>query len=424
MSAVKIKTPSGEFTRRFLGAANTVYAATPDAPDRVANAAAKLAEAHAELTQAEAVRAVELARGGVGRRVAITWASEISMANVVWIWENRIPLGMLSGLYGVEGMGKSMETIRIAAAVTRGDLPGALEGKPRRVLIATTEDTWRHTIKPRLVAAGADVSMVGHFRVADGDRDAGFELPRDAEILAEAAAEYEVGLVILDPVLSHLEGRADSHNTKDVRKALEPLQRAAETAEFGVLGIMHFNKEKGSDTRQRSQASSAFREVFRSTLVFGPDPDRPEDASARVVALDKNNLVPPQPSYRMRIEGVTLDDADPKTGEPIKTARIVLGDPCSYTAEELLDAASGRRDAGISDAAETARLFVVRQLDEGKGVAPVKATKAAAAAEGISTTALDKARKGLGLKARRIEGTQGEWEWYDAATAGERLAIG
>jgi AAA domain len=387
---------------------------------------AALAYAERELglppEHAEAI--VVEARASQGRRVAITWASEIPMANVVWIWENRIPLGMLSGLYGVEGMGKSMETIRIAAAVTRGDLPGALEGNPRRVLIATTEDTWRHTIKPRLVAAGADVSMVGHFRVADGDRDGGFELPRDAEILAEAAAEHEVGLVILDPVLSHLEGRADSHNTKDVRKALEPLQRAAETAEFGVLGIMHFNKEKGSDTRQRSQASSAFREVFRSTLVFGPDPDRPEDASARVVALDKNNLVPPQPSYRMRIEGVTLDDTDPKTGEPIKTARIVLGEPCAYTAEELLDAASGRRDAGISDAAETARLFLVRQLDDGKGAANISGTKAAAEAEGISVTALDKARKNLGLKSRRIAGAEAtEWEWYDPVAAGEKLGI-
>jgi hypothetical protein len=356
----------------------------------------------------------------LGRRVVVTWASEYELRNVRWLWDKRVPLGMLSGLYGVEGMGKSMETARIAAGVTRGELPGDLEGQPRRVLIATTEDGWNETVAPRLKAAGADMGMVGHVRIGDGDDDEGLELPRDAELLGEYVTKQDVALVVLDPVVSHLDDRAESHKTKDVRKALEPLHRAAEVGGFAVLGIMHFNKEKSTDTRQRSQMSTAFREVFRSTLVFGPDPDALDDKTRRVVALDKNNLVPPQSSLRMQIESVTLDDTDPESGEPIHTSRIVPGEECSYTANELLEAAAGGKPQSVSDAADKARRFLRDRIEAGGGATPVSETKREASAAGISSTALDKARAALKLGARRIEGEMA-YEWYDRAAAGEEL---
>jgi hypothetical protein len=378
----------------------------------------QLAGSSPEAAGAEARAALDQRR----RRGAITWANEIEMRNVRWLWEKRIPLGMLSGLYGVEGMGKSLETVRIAAAVTRGELPGALEGEPRRVLIATTEDGWKETIAPRLKAAGADMSMVGHWRITEDGSDEAPELPRDADVLAEDVRGNNVGLVILDPVVSHLDGRADSHKAKDVRKALEPLHRVAEQEAFAVLGIMHLNKEKGSDSRQRGQGSTAFREVFRSTLVFGPDPDAPEDKSRRVVALDKNNLVPPQAAHRMRIESVTLEDRDPDTGKPIETARIVLGEEASYTAEEVLEAAAGGKPRGLSHEADKARLFLLGRIEAGGGATPVTDTEAAASDREISSNALRKAREHLGLKSRRIAGRTG-YEWFDPAALGERLAV-
>jgi len=404
-----------------LGTAREAYKSTrgDELTKRLA-VEAKLRDTYPDLA-AEAVEGIMVeAVESMGRRIVVTWANEYEMRNVRWLWDKRIPLGMLSGLYGVEGMGKSMETARIAAGVTRGELPGDLEGEPRRVLIATTEDGWQETVAPRLKAAGADMEMVGHVRVGEGDGDEGLELPRDAELLGEYARDSDVALVVLDPVVSHLDGRAESHKTKDVRKALEPLHRAAETAGFAVLGIMHFNKEKGTDTRQRSQMSSAFREVFRSTLVFGPDPDAREDKSRRVVALDKNNLVTPQPSYRMKIESVTLEDADPESGAPIQTARIVMGEACSYTAEELLEAAAGAKPKALSDEADTARRFLLERIEAGDGATPVKATQTAADSAGISSTALDKARTTLKLGTRRVSGGTA-YEWYDKARAGEEL---
>jgi AAA domain len=403
-----------------LDAARATIKAASNEQDGRIKAMLELEANAPDLPAESAEQIITEAAASLGRRIVVTWANEYELRNVRWLWDKRVPLGMLSGLYGVEGMGKSMETARIAAGVTRGKLPGDLEGQPRRVLIATTEDGWQETVAPRLKAAGADMEMVGHVRIGDGDGDEGLELPRDAELLGEFAQTSDVALVVLDPVVSHLDGRAESHKTKDVRKALEPLHRAAETAGFAVLGIMHFNKEKGTDTRQRSQMSSAFREVFRSTLVFGPDPDAREDKSRRVVALDKNNLVTPQPSYRMKIESVTLEDADPESGDPIQTARIVIGEACSYTAEELLEAAAGAKPKALSDEADQARRFLLERVEAGDGATPVKATQTAADAAGISSTALDKARTTLKLGSRRVSGGTA-YEWYSKAAAGEEL---
>lgn len=398
-----------------------VEATKGDDQTRRTAAVIALEKEHPDLPSNDVCDIIEVAAGKAARRIEITWARDIAPENVEWLWQDRIPVGMISGLYGVEGMGKSMETIRIAAAVSRGELPGDREGSPQRVLFATTEDTWAHVVTPRLLAAGADMSMVGQIRIRDEGGDEGMEIPRDAGLLGAVAAEHDVGLVILDPVVSHLEGKADSHQVKDVRKALEPLSHIAETAGFAVLGIMHFNKAKSTDTRQRGQMSSAFREVFRSTLVFGPDPDRIEDKSARVVALDKNNLVAPQPAYRMRIEGVTLKETDSK-GQPIKTAKIVKGEECSYTAEELLEAAAGVKPRALSEQGDEARTFLMAALQDGGGVCDVGDTKDAAAKAGITKTALDNARKALRLGSRRATEGNG-WEWFDREAAGEVLAI-
>lgn len=49
-----------------------------------------------------------------------------------------------------------------AAQVTRGELPGVYAGAPKDVLIAATQDSWEHTIVPRLIAAAADLTNTGH----------------------------------------------------------------------------------------------------------------------------------------------------------------------------------------------------------------------------------------------------------------------
>jgi hypothetical protein len=98
---------------------------------------------------------------------------------VTWLWDARLALGILALLAGREGLGKSSFGYWLAARVTRGELPGEHHGRPRAVLISATEDSWEHTVVPRLIAAGADLDQVFRVEVRVADTTLGLSLPRD-----------------------------------------------------------------------------------------------------------------------------------------------------------------------------------------------------------------------------------------------------
>src|SRR3954464_6558261 len=98
--------------------------------------------------------------GGGDRRLRLTRASEIPIRPVHWLWADRIALGTLALLGGREGIGKSTMAYQLAADLTRGRLPGVHFLQPRAVIVAATEDSWGHTIVPRLMAADAHLALV------------------------------------------------------------------------------------------------------------------------------------------------------------------------------------------------------------------------------------------------------------------------
>ena len=94
------------------------------------------------------------------RHVVLTSADSIKPRPVFWLWKNRLALGTLGLLAGREGVGKSTLGYWIAARITQGDLFGCFAGTPKAVLVCATEDSWEHTIVPRLMAAGADLTPI------------------------------------------------------------------------------------------------------------------------------------------------------------------------------------------------------------------------------------------------------------------------
>ena len=110
------------------------------------------------------------------------------------------------------------------------------------MIIAATEDSWAHTIVPRLMAAGADLDRVFRIDVVEDGAETGLSLPRDVAQLTEVISEADASLVILDPLLSRLDSALDSHKDAEVRQALEPLVKVADVANVTVLGLIHVNK--------------------------------------------------------------------------------------------------------------------------------------------------------------------------------------
>jgi hypothetical protein len=91
--------------------------------------------------------------GKAGKFAKPTPASEIKIERINWLYWDFLPLGALSGLFGPEGIGKSVFAMTIAAQVSRGTLPGALDGKPANAGIFAYEDNAAAVLVPRLGAA-------------------------------------------------------------------------------------------------------------------------------------------------------------------------------------------------------------------------------------------------------------------------------
>ena len=116
----------------------------------------------------------------------------------MWAWQpngdGRIPAGSLCVTAGREGTGKSSFGIWMAAQMTRGTLPGSFYGEPRRVFYVAVEDSWKYTLVPRLIAAGADLNLIGRFDVVAGldDEELVLSLPYDNALLEDAIREHSV----------------------------------------------------------------------------------------------------------------------------------------------------------------------------------------------------------------------------------------
>ena len=96
--------------------------------------------------------------------------SNIPETEVDWLWYPYIPFGKLSVLNGDPGNGKSTLMMNIIAAASSGGFvpDGRKMKKPIHVIYQCSEDSAGDTIKPRLIAAGADCSNVAFlFKLTD-----------------------------------------------------------------------------------------------------------------------------------------------------------------------------------------------------------------------------------------------------------------
>ena len=90
--------------------------------------------------------------------------SNVTETSVDWLWYPYIPFGKISLIQGDPGCGKSTLMMNIISAVTNGSTApdGRKLKKPMHVIYQCSEDGLSDTIKPRLLAAGADCSHVAY----------------------------------------------------------------------------------------------------------------------------------------------------------------------------------------------------------------------------------------------------------------------
>jgi RecA-family ATPase len=277
---------------------------------------------------------------------------------VRWAWQERIALGKITTLAGRPKIGKGLLYSHLIAHVTTGRLEGDLEG-PRDVIVVTTEDG--DTLKPRLMAASADLSRVSIFQMGSADEPVPFRVPQDAAELGRRAAERKAALVVIDPLMEFIDGKVDSHKSHPVRQAIAALNSIARKHGCAVLVIFHLNKGAATDPLLRHEGSAAFTQVVRGGLMLGHDPDDPdgEDGNQRVLAVSSTNLAAIAPSivYRISTAHVMGD-----TGEAITTAAI---SPIGESAVGAHDLLRGRPDEEEQSGTDEAEALLSEELADG-----------------------------------------------------------
>lgn len=327
------------------------------------------------------------------RAVRLTAADSIEPKPVRWLWDERLPMGELVLIAGREGVGKSTRAYQLAADVSRGNLPGEFEGKPRGVLVAATEDSWEHTIVPRLMAAGADLSRIYRVEVETATGvHLGLSLPQDIPALNRLAVEYEIGLMLLDPLMSRL-GSLDTHKDAEVRMALEPLVSLSHAANMTVIGLIHHNKSGSTDPLSLIMGSKAFTAVARAVFTVMTDPED-ETERRRLFGIAKSNLGRTDiPVEVFEIERVDI----PTNSGPASTSRIrITGENYGGTLRDAMEVTEPGERAAWREAAD----WLSDYIRSKGGTVPSADARAAGKAAGHSEATLKRARKKAGIGVR------------------------
>jgi AAA domain len=335
-------------------------------------------------------------------------AAEVTPATARFAWTGRIPLGALTILAGPPGLGKTQLLIGMLARASKGNLEGDLNGACEAMYVSA-EDSLEHTLVPRLIAAGGIQTRI-HFFDAIGDRH-GLQIPGDLLNLDHwLQAHQHVRIIVLDPIVAMIPPSLNTHRDQDVRTALAPLAALVDKHHVACILVMHLNKNTEADALNRLSGSIGFGGAARSVLLFANNPDDPdgEQGDQRILAHVKCNVARRQPSIGYRIESRTIHTAD---NIEIKTSIAIRDADIAISATDLLTSPTGSQEAG---ARAEAREFIEQELADGP--VATNTIKQHAAEAGIAWPTVERAKRQMGIRARRISHPAPHWVWPSPTT--------
>ena len=326
-------------------------------------------------------------------------ASDIEPQPIEWLVEGVFPLGMMAVIGGQPGMGKSQISLKLAAAVTTGNgLPdGKLNTITGNVIILANEDDSARTIRPRLDAAGADISKI---HIVEGvareklNTDI-FQLDTDIVHLSEKVKDIgNVRLIIIDPPTAYLGSKVDAYKESDVRRILAPLSQLANDTGALVLLVVHLNKRSDGGAQQRFGGSTAWIAAPRAAFLVGEDKTTQE----RYMLPVKNNLGNDKLGFRYHILEKLLE-------YPCGFIKAPYVEWLGYTeqsADALLNSASSKTSSALDEAKD----FLQQELADGPKLS--KEVIAVAKEVGISIATLNRAKSELLISSSKSGST---WKW-------------
>ena len=187
--------------------------------------------------------------------------SSVVATKVEWLWYPYIPLGKITLLQGDPGSGKSTLIMSIISAISSGNATpgGNHQNEPMNCIYQCSEDSVADTIKPRLIAAGADCEKVAFL---DEDLE---NVSLDDHQLKRAIEEFNAKLLVIDPIQAYL-GDNDLSNVTGMRRILRQLGSWAAEYNCAIVLVGHLNKKRSSNDLYRSLGSIDLIAAARSVL--------------------------------------------------------------------------------------------------------------------------------------------------------------
>ena len=324
---------------------------------------------------------------------------DVQAEAVKWLWEWRFALGKLSLIGAPPGTGKMWLSLYLVAAVTRGLAWTDGRGKAPlgSAIIANAEDGAADTLKPRLLAMGADCAKVHVLDcvkrpTANGKViERGFTLADVGDLEAAIASLKDCRLVVIDPVSAFL-ADADEHRNGEVRALLKPIVRLGEKYGCAIVCVTHLTKSGGSNSVHRMIGSIGFAGAARSVWMLSKDQHNP---ARRLMTLAKCNIAA---------------DAGGLAFSIVDGALAFEKEPVSETADELLAAEIGEGNRpGPAPVKRKAAEDWLRTLLAGGAVEAAKIQTEAEAA-GFKWRTVQGAAEAMEI-IREKNAFNGGWQW-------------
>src|SRR6266566_8159820 len=206
--------------------------------------------------------------------------STVEPEKIVWNWKPYLPSGKVVIIDGDGGVGKTSLLFDIIARMTTGrDMPDGSRAQEGGAVYVSYEDGIADTVVPRLKKMKADLTRIVSIKdvtVIDSEDERvtrPFSIADDLPLLEYAVMSVDARVVIIDPIMSALEGKIDSYKDQDVRRALNPLVTFAEETGVTVIMVRHYTKQSTDNIRHKGTGSLAFSNIARVGLAVLPDPN-------------------------------------------------------------------------------------------------------------------------------------------------------
>jgi len=337
------------------------------------------------------------------RQPVLIRVSDVERKPVDWLWKYHIAIGKISMLASDPGLGKSHITLDIAARVSRGDSwpDGDVMDQPGEVILLSAEDDVADTIRPRLEAAGADLTKIHmmqgfEFRTGEDKPEKRCVTLEDVEILDKALQRIPgARLIVIDPISAYLGVKTDSHKNSDVRTLLAPIADLAERHGVAVVCVTHLNKSSDKKAIYRTTGSLAFAAAARAVFAITRDED---NSDRRLFLPVKNNLAPDRNGLAFTLT--------PCLSDPDYMRVVWEPGPLEMSADEAMNPGENENRREWQYAADWLRELLA---DESLDAATIKEM---GKKEGYGRHVLDKAKDHLGVRSQKSGfGKDSRWVW-------------